>query len=83
MPNDPVSRFHIGNGASLERINLNADTSEKGMAQSYGVMANYLYDLDVVEENHEIFFKNKVVPVSSEIESLKKKHKVLWLLKEF
>ena len=76
MPNDPVSRFHIGNGASLERINLNADTSEKGMRQSYGVMANYLYDLDVVEENHEIFFKNKVVPVSSEIESLKKKHKV-------
>ena len=77
MPNDPVSRFHIGNGASLERINLNADTSEKGMTQSYGVMANYLYDLDVVEKNHEIFFKNKVVPVSSEIESLKKKHKVL------
>ena len=76
MPNDPVSRFHIGNGASLERINLNADTSEKGMTQSYGVMANYLYDLDVVEENHEIFFKNKIVPVSSEIESLKKKHKV-------
>ena len=76
MPNDPVSRFHIGNGASLERINLNADTSEKGMTQSYGVMANYLYDLDVVEVNHEIFFKNKVVPVSSEIESLKKKHKV-------
>ena len=76
MPNDPVSRFHIGNGASLERINLNADTSEKGMTQSYGVMANYLYDLDVVEENHEIFFKDKVVPVSSEIESLKKKHKV-------
>ena len=76
MPNDPVSRFHIGNGASLERINLNADTSEKGMIQSYGVMANYLYDLDVVEENHEIFFKDKVVPVSSEIESLKKKHKV-------
>ena len=76
MPNDPVSRFHIGNGASLERINLNADTSEKGMTQSYGVMANYLYDLNVVEENHEIFFKNKVVPVSNEIESLKKKYKV-------
>ncbi len=76
MPNDPVSRFHIGNGASLERINLNADMSEKGMKQSYGVMANYLYDLNVVEENHEIFFKNKVVPVSNEIESLKKKYKV-------
>jgi malonyl-CoA decarboxylase len=73
MPNDPVGRFHIGNGASLERVNLGADLSEKGLIQSYGVMANYLYDLDVVEENHEIFFKNKVVPVSSEIKSKKKK----------
>ena len=75
MPNDPVGRFHIGNGASLERINLNADLSEKGLSQSYGVMANYLYDLDIVEENHEIFFKNKIVPVSSEIKSLKKTYK--------
>jgi malonyl-CoA decarboxylase len=73
MPNDPVGRFHIGNGASLERVNLSADLSEKGLLQSYGVMANYLYDLDVVEENHEIFYKNKVVPVSSEIKSKKKK----------
>ena len=75
MPNDPVGRFHIGNGASLERVNLGADLSEKGLIQSYGVMANYLYDLDVVEENHEIFYKNKVVPVSSEIKSKKKKYK--------
>ena len=75
MPNDPVSRFHIGNGASLEKINLNADTSEKGMMQSFGVMANYLYDLKVVEENHENFFKNKAVPVSNKIDSLKKKYK--------
>ena len=74
MPNDPVGRFHIGNGASLERINLNADLSEKGLTQSYGVMANYLYDLDVVEENHELFFKNKIVPVSNEIKSIKKKY---------
>ena len=73
MPNDPVGRFHVGNGASLERINLNADLSEKGLLQSYGVMANYLYDLNVVEENHEIFFKNKIVPVSNEIQTLKKK----------
>jgi malonyl-CoA decarboxylase len=75
MPNDPVGRFHIGNGASLERVNLSADLSEKGLLQSYGVMANYLYDLDVVEENHEIFYKDKVVPVSSEIKSKKKKYK--------
>ena len=73
MPNDPVGRFHVGNGASLERINLNADLSEKGILQSYGVMANYLYDLNVVEENHETFFKNKIVPVSNEIQALKKK----------
>tara|TARA_B100001059_G_scaffold30029_2_gene24329 strand:+ start:1595 stop:2818 length:1224 start_codon:yes stop_codon:yes gene_type:complete len=74
MPNDPVARFHIGNGASLERINLNADKSEKGFKQSYGVMANYLYDLDVVEENHELFFKDKIVQTSNNIKSFKKKH---------
>ena len=75
MPNDPVGRFHVGNGASLERINLNADMSEKGLSQSYGIMANYMYDLAVVEQNHEIFFKDKVVPVSKEIEALQKKYK--------
>ena len=72
MPNDPVARFHVGNGASLERINLHADPSKKGQLQSYGIMANYLYDLDVVEENHELFFKNKIVPISNQIKSLKK-----------
>ena len=72
MPNDPVARFHVGNGASLERINLHADPSVKGQLQSYGIMANYLYDLDVVEENHELFFKNKIVPISNQIKSLKK-----------
>ena len=72
MPNDPVARFHVGNGASLERINLHADPSEQGQLQSYGIMANYLYDLDVVEENHELFFKNKIVPISNQIKSLKK-----------
>ena len=75
LPNDPVGRFHIGNGASLERINLNADLSEKGLSQSYGIMANYLYDLDVVEENHELFFKNKIVQTSNEIKTLKKAYK--------
>ena len=75
LPNDPVGRFHIGNGASLERINLNADLSEKGLSQSYGIMANYLYDLDVVEENHELFFKNKIVQTSNEIKTFKKTYK--------
>ena len=58
-PNDPVARFHLGNGAILERINLNADLSSKGLIQSKGVMVNYLYKLDRLEENHELFFKKK------------------------
>lgn len=52
-PRDPVERFHLGNGARLERINLAADLSPKGVAESYGVMVNYLYDLPMVEANHE------------------------------
>ena len=74
LPNDPVARFHLGNGAILHKINLNGDSSEKGMAQSHGIMINYLYDLDIVEKNHELFFKNKEVVLSGELKSLKKKY---------
>jgi len=74
LPNDPVARFHLGNGAILHKINLNGDPSEKGMAQSHGIMINYLYDLDIVEKNHELFFKNKEVVLSGELKSLKKKY---------
>jgi malonyl-CoA decarboxylase len=74
LPNDPVARFHLGNGAILHKINLNGDPSEKGMAQSYGIMINYLYDLEIVEQNHELFFKNKEVVLSGELKSLKKKY---------
>lgn len=54
-PVDPVARFHLGNGARLERINLDADLSENGLRQSGGVMVNYLYDLDEIEANHEAY----------------------------
>ena len=74
LPNDPVARFHLGNGAILHKINLHGDQSKKGMAQSHGVMINYLYDLDIVEKNHELFFKNKEVVLSGEMKSLKKKY---------
>jgi malonyl-CoA decarboxylase len=74
LPNDPVARFHLGNGAILHKINLHGDQSKKGMSQSHGVMINYLYDLDVVEKNHELFFKNKEVVLSGEMKSLKKKY---------
>ena len=68
-PNDPVARFHLGNGAILENIHCGADTSPKGIAQAGGMMVNYRYDLDIVEANHEAFQKTKSVPLSP---SLKK-----------
>jgi len=73
FPNDPVAKFHLGNGAILERINLNSDLSAKGIEQSKGVMVNYLYDLDALEQNHELFFKTKKVQQSGAITSLRKK----------
>jgi len=54
-PIDPVARFHLGNGARLERINWLGDPSSKGMQQSHGVMVNYLYDLNDIERNHEAY----------------------------
>ena len=75
-PNDPVAKFHLGNGAILERINLNADLSSKGLIQSKGVMVNYLYNLDTLEENHELFFKTKEVKQSDAINSWRKKLKI-------
>ena len=76
LPNDPVAKFHLGNGAILERINLDADLSEKGINQSKGVMVNYLYNLDALEENHELFFKTKKVQQSDAIKSLRKKFQI-------
>ena len=57
---DPVARFHLQNGARLERINPAADLSRKGLRQSHGFMVNYLYDLDRIESNHEAFIGGKV-----------------------
>ena len=60
---DPVARFHLDNGARLERINLNANLSVRGLRESFGIMVNYLYDLDAVEANRERFLQG--VPVAS------------------
>ena len=73
LPNDPVARFHLGNGAILERVNLNSDLSPKGLKQSRGIMVNYLYNLDLLEKNHELFFKTQVVQESDRVKALKKK----------
>ena len=64
MPNDPVARFHLGNGASLEQINYLGDNSLNGIKLSAGLMVNYLYDLDKVEQNHEQFISEKKINIS-------------------
>ncbi len=57
---DPVGRFHLNNGARLERVNAAGDLSRKGLAQSHGLMVNYLYDLAEIEANHEKFMTGEV-----------------------
>ena len=67
---DSVARFHLGNGARLEQLDFLGDRSEKGMQQSYGLMVNYLYDLDEIESNHEAFFEKDIVAASSSVRKL-------------
>lgn len=59
QPLDPVARFHLGNGARIERLNWAADCSAKGMAQSCGMMVNYLYDLDQLDDNLALLAQGK------------------------
>ncbi len=66
---DPVARFHLGNGARIERINWFADPSTKGMKQSHGLMVNYLYDLKRLDKNRQLMAKN-IAPVSGDVEAL-------------
>ena len=67
---DPVARFHLGNGARLERINPRGDRSPSGMRQSLGLMVNYLYDLDEIEANHEAYANKGTVAASSGVRKL-------------
>jgi malonyl-CoA decarboxylase len=71
-PLDSVARFHLGNGARLERINLVADTSERALRQSHGLMVNYLYDLEHIEKNHEAYAQQRQVVAASAITKLVK-----------
>lgn len=70
QPIDPVARFHLGNGASLDAVLPGADVFKKGLAQSAGVMVSYLYDLDKVEDNHEAYANEQTVVVSSSVNAL-------------
>ena len=68
-PVDPVARFHLGNGARVERLNWAGDPSAKGLKQSFGLMVNYLYDLKRIDKHHGLLAQGRV-PVSGDIDSL-------------
>lgn len=67
---DPVARFHLGNGARLERIDWLGDLSPKGVRESAGIMVNYLYRLDDIEKNHEAYANDGEVVASSAVKKL-------------
>lgn len=69
---DPVARFHLGNGARLERIDWLGDRSRKGLRESFGAMVNYLYDLDEIEKNHEAFANQGEVVASGAVKKMLK-----------
>ena len=68
-PLDPVARFHLSNGARIERLNWAGDPSVKGLKQSYGLMVNYLYDLKRLDRNRKMMSQGKP-PMSSAVENL-------------
>jgi malonyl-CoA decarboxylase len=70
LPRDFVARFHLGNGARLERLDWLADTSERALRQSYGLMVNYLYDLDYIERNHEAYAQHRSIVAASAVTRL-------------
>jgi malonyl-CoA decarboxylase len=72
-PLDPVARFHLKNGARLERINWLGDTSAAGLQRSAGLTANYVYKLPEVERNHELYVSEHKIRASREIEALAKR----------
>jgi malonyl-CoA decarboxylase len=67
---DAVARFHLGNGARLQRLNWLANTSQKGLQESFGLMANYLYDPETIEVNHENFVRDGKIAMSDDLKPL-------------
>lgn len=67
---DAVARFHLGNGARIERLNWRGDLSPKGVKQAAGLMVNYLYDRAEIEENHEAYARDGAIAVSAAVQAL-------------
>ena len=70
LPINDVCRFHLGNGAIIDDIIINANVSEVGLNRSFGVMVNYLYELKNIEKNHEDYINNKKIIVSDKVKKL-------------
>jgi malonyl-CoA decarboxylase len=66
-PLDGVARFHLGNGAIVHRINFGADLSRKGIQNSFGIMMNYRYDLDALEDNQRAFEASYYIQASGDV----------------
>src|SRR5258707_10145967 len=69
---DSVARFHLGNGARLERIDWLGDVSAKGLRESAGIMVNYAYRLEDIEKNHEAYANQGEIAASSAVKKLLK-----------
>ena len=67
LPINDVCRFHLGNGAIIDDIVINANVSEVGLNRSFGVMVNYLYELNNIEKNHEDYINNKKIIISDKL----------------
>ncbi len=70
VPPDPVARFHLGNGARLERVNWLANVSPRGLRELHAIMVNYVYDPLAIEAHHEAFVRDNVVARSPAVDAL-------------
>ena len=70
LPINDVCRFHLGNGAIIDDIVINANISEVGLNRSFGVMVNYLYELKNIEKNHEEYINNKTIIISDKLKKI-------------
>ena len=67
---DPVARFHLGNGARIERINWLGNTELRAIQESFGIMVNYIYDHDSIENNNEAFVRGGTIVRSLDVDGL-------------
>lgn len=70
LPRDPVAKFHLSNGAQIERLNWRGDRSSNGIRQASGLMVNYLYRLNDIEKNHEKLMSDGTIAMSSQVKNL-------------